>query len=71
MSGWIDFLEDEISCPHCGYKFLALFIEDGDCKDPPLVTTSIAGGYTYCPNCNIIIRDNDIADTSVTTNQID
>lgn len=71
MSGWNDFFEDEISCPHCNHKLIALFIEDGNCKDPPLIIISLAGGQAQCPNCNIIIRDGDISDTSVTTNQID
>lgn len=71
MSGWIDFFECKIICPHCSHKFLAIFIEDGNCKDPPLVTTSLADGPIHCPHCNIIFRDSDITDTSVTTNQID
>lgn len=71
MSGWIEYFVDEIFCPHCKQKLLAFFIEDGNCNDPPLVTTSLAGGPIQCPHCNIIIRDNDITDTSVTTNQID
>lgn len=71
MSGWIDYFEDVMTCPHCSHKFIALFIEDGNCKDPPVVTTSLAGGPINCPNCNIIIRDSEITDTSVTTNQID
>lgn len=71
MSGWIDYFEDEITCPHCKQKLIALFIEDGNCKDPSIVTISLAGGSVKCPNCNIIIRDSDIADSSVCTNQLD
>jgi DNA-directed RNA polymerase subunit RPC12/RpoP len=71
MSGWIDYFENEITCPHCKHKFLALFIEDCNCKDPPLVITSLASGQTKCPNCNIIIRDNDLTDTSFVILHID
>ncbi len=71
MSGWLDFFEDEINCPQCKTKFCTLFVEDGDTKDPPKVISSIAGGLTRCPKCNIIIRDDDLTSTSFVTLQLD
>ena len=67
MSGWLEFFEDEISCTECQSKFFTVFVEDGNCKDPPQVITSLAGGSTVCPVCNNTIRDSDITDTSLPT----
>ncbi len=71
MSGWLEFFEDEINCPRCKTKFCTLFVEDGDTKDPPKVISSIAGGLTRCPNCNVIIRDDDLTSASLVTILID
>jgi len=71
MSGWLEFFEDEILCLQCKTKFFTLFVEDGDTKDPPKVISSIAGGLTRCPNCKIIIRDDDLTNTSFVTLQLD
>ncbi|MEO8231485.1 MAG: hypothetical protein ABI638_04340 [Ignavibacteriota bacterium] len=71
MSGWLEWIEDEIRCPQCNNKFVTLFVEDGDTKDPPKVITSIAGGLTRCPKCKTIIRDDDLNTSSFVTLQID
>lgn len=71
MSGWLEFFEYEISCPRCKAKFCTLFVEDGDTKVPPKVVSSISSGQTRCPNCNIIIRDDDLTNASIVTLQID
>lgn len=71
MSGWLEFFEDEITCPHCKKDFHTLFVEDGEIKDPPKVISFIASGISRCPNCKIIIRDDDLLVPSVTTNQLD
>ena len=67
MSGWLEFVEDKIICPHCTKDFHTLFVEDGDTKDPPKIISSIAGGHTRCPFCKIIIRDNDLIQNSTAT----
>lgn len=71
MSGWLNFFEDEITCPHCRAKFITLFVEDGDTKDPPKVISSISGGLARCQNCKLIIRGDDLTNTSFVTLQID
>ena len=71
MSGWLNFFEDELQCPQCKTKFFTLFVENGDTKVPPKVISSIAGGITRCPNCNVIIRDDDLTNSSFVTLLID
>lgn len=71
ISGWLEFFEDEISCPQCKTKFFTLFVEDGDTKDPPKVISSLAGGLTRCLQFNIIIRDDGLTSTSFVTLQLD
>jgi len=60
MSGWLDWIEEKIICPHCGEEFLALFCEDGDPNREPVVIISLAGDKTKCPNCKKDIADDDI-----------
>ncbi len=71
MSGWLNFFENVIQCPHCRSKFLALFLEDGNCRVPPQVITLLASGSTICPVCNITIRDCDITDIALGSIHID
>ena len=62
MSGWIDFYDEQITCPFCGQEFTAHFIEDGNVCDPPSIITSLAGGC-YCPACKSPISDADLSIT--------
>jgi DNA-directed RNA polymerase subunit RPC12/RpoP len=51
MSGWIDFIEEEINCHHCGKRITVQFCEDGDPDREPIVITGLAG-IAYCTICN-------------------
>jgi len=60
MPGWLDWFEEKIICPKCGFKFLLLFCEDGDTSFfPPIVKRFIADENSNCPNCGKIIDDDD------------
>ena len=52
MSGWLDYFEDEITCPNCLHTFTALFVEDGNPKRIPIVIISPAQLTLNCPHCN-------------------
>ena len=60
ISGWIDWIENIITCPFCGEEFFALFCEDGNPKRKPVVITGLSAGKTKCPNCKKEIADDDI-----------
>ncbi len=58
MPGWLDWFEEEITCPNCGSKIIVLFCEDGDTSNiPPTVKTFIVDENAYCPNCKAKIID--------------
>ena len=57
MSGWLDWIEDEIICPFCNYSFEVIFCEDGELNREPIVITTLAGDKTICPNCKKEITD--------------
>lgn len=59
MSGWIDWFEEEIECPHCGEKIIVLFCEDGDQKRDPVVVIKLAGDVN-CEECGEEIRDKEL-----------
>jgi len=59
MSGWIDFIEEVIKCPHCGKELLVQFCEEGDPNREPVVITGLAG-IVNCKNCKRKIEDDDI-----------
>jgi len=59
MSGWIDFIEEEINCPHCGHRIIVQFCEEGDPNRDPVVVTGLAG-IVNCPTCKNKIEDDDI-----------
>ena len=59
MSGWIDFIEEEVKCPHCGKELLVQFCEEGDPNREPVVITGLAG-IVNCPTCKKKIEDDDI-----------
>lgn len=60
MSGWLDWIEEEIICQFCRKKFIALFCQDDDPNRDPLVITTLAGNKTECPSCRKKIVDDDI-----------
>lgn len=51
MSGWLNFFEDEFTCPHCGTQSKTLLVEDGTLNDPPVVTTEFSLDIFVCPTC--------------------
>ncbi len=57
MSGWLDWIEEDIIFPFCGEELLALFCEDGDPNRNPIVITELAGEKTICPKCEKEITD--------------
>jgi DNA-directed RNA polymerase subunit RPC12/RpoP len=58
MPGWLDWFEDEIICPNCGFNFIVLFCEDGDTSCfPPIVKCFIADENVICPKCSVKISD--------------
>ncbi|GAB4290409.1 MAG: hypothetical protein Kow0098_09000 [Ignavibacteriaceae bacterium] len=59
MSGWLDWFEEEIECPHCGNKITVLFYEDGEPGRDPVVITGLAED-TICPQCKTQIKTEDI-----------
>ena len=65
MSGWLDWIEEEIECQFCGEKFVALFCEDGDPNRDQIVITTLAGINAICPKCQGEISDDDIEDNNI------
>ena len=62
MPGWLDWFEDEITCPNCGFKFVVLFCEDGDTSTiPPIVKCFLVYEDTICPNCGALISENNLS----------
>ena len=59
MSGWLDIIEDEINCPHCGKLITIQFCEEGDPNRYPVVVIGLAGEVN-CPTCKQMITDEDI-----------
>ena len=51
MSGWLNFFEEQFTCPHCHQSSKILLVEDGTLTDPPDVTTSFALDIFMCPVC--------------------
>jgi transcription elongation factor Elf1 len=64
MSGWLDYFEEEIKCPHCQKELLVQFCEDGDPNREPLVVTGLAGVIS-CQVCEKSIKDEDIRNQKV------
>lgn len=65
MSGWLDWIEEDINCPFCEEGLLALFCEVGDPNRIPIVITELVGGKTTCPKCKKEITDNDIEERNI------
>lgn len=63
MSGWLDWFEDEITCPNCGFKFFVLFCEDVDIStNPPIVKCFVVDEYLICSNFRNINNENNLLD---------
>lgn len=45
MSGWINWFEEEIECPHFREKIKILFSEDGNPKRDPVVVVGLARDF--------------------------
>ena len=64
MSGWLEFIEEEINCPHCGKEVLVQFCEDGDPNRDPVVITNLAG-EVKCPICKKMINAEEIGNQKI------
>lgn len=60
MSGWLDWFEEKINCPHCGEKIIVMFCEDGDLKCDPVVVIGLAGDVK-CKACGKEIIDEELS----------
>ncbi len=60
MAGWLEWFEEKIICPYCGYQFIALFCEEGDPNRIPIVITDLAGSKAECPDCKFEITYKDL-----------
>ena len=61
MSGWLEFIEEDINCPHCSNRITIQFCEEGNPNRDPVVITGLAG-LVNCSKCGKKIEDEDIKD---------
>ncbi|GAB4290831.1 MAG: hypothetical protein Kow0098_09740 [Ignavibacteriaceae bacterium] len=59
MTGWINWYEDKIDCPHCKKQITVLFYERAN-SDSDQNTKKGLVENTICPECKRLILNNEI-----------